>query len=246
MAEILKSILILCLIGINILAFGQNEEMQDVLFLKNGKTINGYILSTDSLNIKIVEYGSKLIIVKESDIMHHEKQPLGRITPYDDKLFKPNVYKSQIELSFAKGTYNRSFTSIRYINGYKFKNKNFVGIGIGVTIHHPYYGNLVYLAYRSYPIFLRYSYDILSKRNTPYFFSDIGSQFQPNEDKQLKPLFFRIGFGNKFTIKKSNFYTSIDYTYNNARFKYDYQSQIGYSYWYRNHMAAISIGWQFN
>ena len=192
MAEILKSILILCLIGINILAFGQNEEMQDVLFLKNGKTIKGYILSTDSLNIKIVEYGNKLIIVKESDILHKEKLPHEKIIPYNYKQFKPNKYKSQIELSFAKGTYNRSFTSIRYINGYKFKNKNFVGIGIGVTIHLPYYGNLVYSDYRSYPIFLRYSYDILSKKNTPYIFSDIGSQFQTNEQKQLKPLFFRI------------------------------------------------------
>jgi hypothetical protein len=247
MDKILRIVLTLYLFGISTLLFGQTDNtMQDVLFLKNGKKIKGYILATDSINVKILSYKDKLTIVGDTDIIHQEKQAPGKITLFNEHRFKSSGYQSQIELMSAKATYYRSFTSIRFINGYKFNSRYFAGLGLGATSHHSYYGNLFYANYFSYPIFLRISADLWVKKSSPYIYSDFGSQLQVAKDKELKPLFIRLGIGNKFITKRTILYTSLGYSYNKARYYYNYQNTEGYSYWYRNHTAELSFGMQFN
>lgn len=239
MDKILKSFLIICLINFSKSTDAKSSATLGVSYLSNNTNSHFSDISF------VLKESNFCIPINQTYIQNIKSEPPDSVPHINKNRLNPFRYKKQIEISFAKGSYNRSFTSLRFINGFIY-NKSFIGVGVGTTLHHTYYGGLVYYSYRSYPIFLRYSYSIYSKKSTPYLFCDIGSQLHNKDEKELKPLFYRIGLGNKFVIKKSIFYSSIDYTYNKARFKYDYQSQIGYSYWYRNHMAAICVGWQFN
>lgn len=116
-------------------ALSQDDTMQDVIFLKNGKKIKGYIISRDSVNIRIVEYGDKLTTVKDSDIVIIEKQLPGRFTFYNQRRFKADGFQSQVEGIRGFSTNNNPSNGFRFINGYKFKNRYFLGIGIGAMAH---------------------------------------------------------------------------------------------------------------
>jgi len=156
-------------------------------------------------------------------------------------------FNSQIEIMIGKATFHRNLYSFRFINGYKFKNRYFIGLGIGITYTSNYYGSLHYIRYFSYPILTRFSYDLTLKKSRPYLFTDFGLQLQTKNSPQcLKPLNIKFGIGYKYNLKKNVLYTSLGYSYCNARYYYYYENKYGLSDWYRNHAVEFNLGVQFN
>jgi hypothetical protein len=131
---------------------------------------------------------------------------------------------------------------LRVINGYKFGQFGYLGIGVGIdgiiidlTGNSDYSGAYI-------PIFLHYSGDILKKQITPYYSVEAGYGFRPNPD--INPasglignsdivgghggLMGDVGFGVKFYSRRKvylslsghvNFqqsFTTIDNSYNSG------------------------------
>ena len=170
-------------------------------------------------------------------------------TLFNEKRFQSNGFQSQFETINGLSTKFRASSGIRFINGYKFRDKYFGGIGVGGLIHHKTWGRQSVSNYKSYPLFLRLSYDIKAKRNTPFFFSDIGVNLDPDRHRYLKPIFFRCGLGNKMITKRCIIYINTAYSYNKTRDYYSYWNagrQYKYSDWYNAHTFEISFGMQFN
>jgi hypothetical protein len=255
MDKILRFIFIL-LFSMGLSALGQSTDiMQDVIFLKNGDKIKGYIIATDSVNTKILVFGDKLTIIGDSDIVHHEKQAPGKVLLFSERRFKPNGFQSQIEIMAGLNTFDRVSTGLRFINGYKFDNRHFIGIGVGAQRTNERFANTLYYGYASYPFFIRFSSDLWIKRSSPYIFSDLGTQFEnSNFERLFKPGYFRLGIGNKLITKRAIIYSSLSYSYSKIRSYYiysDYRTLIGQgdlelTDWYRNHNVEISFGLQFN
>lgn len=224
-----------------------NDSMQDLLFLENGEKNRNFINHMDFVNIEMLTTCDDLTIIGNNDIVHRGRQALGNMTLLNEPRFKPKGFQSQIEGMFGGSTLKRINTGVRFLNDYKFKNRYFIGIGIGANITPNYYGNIFYSQYITYPLFLRLSTDLWIKKTTPYLFTDFGSQFENSSyEKLLKPLFFRFGVGSKLITKRSILYSSIAYSFNKVRSLYIYQSKQGYSDWYRNHNVEIGLGIQFN
>lgn len=250
--EIFKLFLLFGLVSANQNVFCQCE-MQEVIILNNGNKLKGYIVYKDSIYIKLLTSGDKVSMIKINEILYTEKQAPGNITLFNERRFKSSGFQSQAEGMNGFGSYSRAVTGIRFINGYKFKNKQFIGLGIGGTIHHGSFSTDIYFDnHKSYPVFLRYSFDYWAKKSTPYVFADVGTPLEnPKAVKMLKPLTLRVGIGNKIIFKRNIFYFALGYTYNKSRNAYQHWSPsgyvtTGYSNWYNSHTAEISFGFQFN
>ncbi len=238
------TLIIASIFGFVLNSKGQDKCMQDIVFLKNGTKVKGYIVETDSISIKILTCKDNILIVPLTDIVYQAEQPPGGITLFNERRFKPNGFQSQMEILTGWSTLSQVNTGVRFVNGYKFDNRYFVGLGIGTISKYPQYGIFPLV---SYPIFTRFSADLWIKRSTPYVFTDFGTQFQNFEyGKLVKPLFIRFGLGNKIIIRRAIVYTNIDYTFNKSRYYYTYGFTGNFSDWYRNHNVGICLGMQFN
>jgi hypothetical protein len=175
-----------------------------------------------------------------SNVFRSKTLSLGE---YKDTIHKKNRISTQIELAIGQATFHKTLIGLRVVEGVRFNKRYFVGLGTGVVYHSNYYGNIYYVGYTEFPIFLRLSYDLMFKKKTPYLFSDLGSQIQLNlPEKVLKPINIRLGIG----FKTKKFYSSLAYSYGQARSYYIYNSTQGYTYWQRNHKAELFFGWKLN
>jgi hypothetical protein len=162
---------------------------------------------------------------------------------YKDTTYKKNRFNTQIELAIGRATFHKTLIGLRVVEGVKFNKRYFVGLGAGVVYHSNYYGNIYYIGYTEFPIFLRVSYDLMLNKNTPYLFSDFGSQVQLHmPEKVLKPLNVRLGIG----FKTKSFYSSLACGYGRTRSYYIFNSTHGYTFWQRNYRAELCFGWKFN
>lgn len=169
---------------------------------------------------------------------------------------KPFKFNSSLEISCGYSTRRYVNWNFRTINGVTFKENKFVGIGVGALSFRDQYFNL-FQNFTYIPVFLRFS--IQPVKTLPInVFSDIGTSFKgPDTDpfritkyepKIFKPIFLKLGLSNEFKIKKTNFYTSLSYQYNKARY-FNHFTRVEYnidkyiiSDWYRSHTFEFSIG----
>ncbi|NUM31343.1 MAG: hypothetical protein HUU47_03345 [Bacteroidetes bacterium] len=153
---------------------------------------------------------------------------------------KNSIY---LEGSVSKATYNRTIYNARLVYNYRLSKKSQVGFGVSKLLAPTVYNMLFISRFTAKSVFIRYNYDFYSKKNTPFFISSFGIYFQKYSD-ELKPLFYKAGFGYKFSIKKKKFYTYATYEYNKAKFYYSYYQGTGdnESYWYRNHIVDFCLG----
>ena len=127
--------LILCIITFNTFAQKQND---DVLYLKNGSIYRGKITEKTDQIIKLETYDRNVFVVQLSDIQEI-KQEESLKKPVI--LYKEKGYVHYTELGPLAGS-NRasngvttSAFSFQTVNGYKFNQYLFTGIGIGADLY---------------------------------------------------------------------------------------------------------------
>lgn len=160
---------------------------------------------------------------------------------------------------------------IRIINGYKFSQFGYLGIGIGADLvgfapigrynfggrNYPYAGTYL-------PVFLHYSGDILRRRITPFYSVDMGyavrfngghggnypyPAYYPNyrEERQSGAM-GGVGFGVKFFSKRRvNFNLSLNADFQNVRYVpgYDVNTDNGMTWRSGNSLTLLTPGLKF-
>lgn len=187
-------------------------------------------------------------LIESTIYFHKNKSKLNAFST-----FSPikNSFQSQMETTIGYSSWAKTSISLVFINGFKLNRKIYLGFGLGGTIHtnfSPSYNN-----HKSYPLFLRTSYDFFINKSTPYLFGDLGTQIENNYmQNTIRPLNFRIGLGNKHQFKKYIGYLALSYNYKNQRnlsFSWNPVSgmhDLHYTKWSNAHFVEIGIGMQFN
>jgi hypothetical protein len=189
--------------------FAQNN-MEDVIYLKNGSIYRGMIIEqVPNTSYKIQIAGGSVFTVAVADITKITKeQTFGQAQDeYGDHHFMHHRDTSKApyylrkhypftELEFRPGINN---AGLRLVHGFKFGRFGFVGLGVGVDAvsftRHISDGkgifdntdpnNGLYV-----PVYVHYAGEILKKRVTPYYFLEAGFAAHPNNP-------FKDSHGNK-------------------------------------------------
>lgn len=158
----------------------------------------------------------------------------------------------------------------RIINGYKFSQFGYLGIGIGADLvgfapvgKYNFGGNSAPYAGTYLPVFLHYSGDILRKRITPFYSIDMGyavrfnsggpvayPAYYPyyNNDYRQSGAMGGVGFGVKFFSKhRVNFNLSLNADFQNVRYVpgYDIASGNGMTWRSGNSLTLLTPGLKF-
>jgi hypothetical protein len=225
------------------------SQEQDVLILNNGKKLKGYILEKDSISYKLLITNDKIIIQADSNVIQIEKQPVGVVLQFSRKRFEPNGFRWQNEITNGYSANYRTSNSFRLLTGYRFNNNYFLGLGLGGTTFRE--ANMLGITndFNTFPIFLRFSYDFMKNKSSPYVFTDIGSNRDLERNGFLKPFFIRGGIGNKILLKRNTLYFGMGYNYFKTR---DYlinpiagQPKV-FGNWYKSYTMEILLGIQFH
>ena len=156
----------LCIFTFNTFAQKQNE---DVLYLKNGSIYRGKITEKNEQTVKIETYDKNIFAVQLSDIQEIKQEvSLRKLV----NLYKERGYVHYTELGPLAGS-NRasngvttSAFSFQTVNGYKFNQYLFTGIGIGADL---------YAVQTFVPIVLSVRGDFTNKGNKiPFYFVEGG------------------------------------------------------------------------
>jgi len=158
--------LIFYLIALN--AFAQKIK-SDVLYLKNGSIYRGKIIEITEQSIKLETYGKNIYSVSRSDIQEIRSEETLMKSPIE---YKEKGYVHYTELGPLAGS-NRasngvttSAFSFQTVNGYKFNQYLFTGIGIGADL---------YAVQTFVPIVLSLRGDVIKKGNKiPFYFLEGG------------------------------------------------------------------------
>jgi hypothetical protein len=127
--------LILCIITLNIFAQKQND---DVLYLKNGSVYRGKIVEKNEQTVKLETYEKNIYAVQTADIQEIKSEESLKKPVI---LYKKKGYVHYTELGPLAGS-NRasngvttSAFSFQTVNGYKFNQYLFTGIGVGADLY---------------------------------------------------------------------------------------------------------------
>lgn len=189
-------------------AFAQNN-MEDVMYLKNGNVYRGSIIEqVPGVSYKVQIAGGSIFSVTVSEVEKITKehpQPTQEVAAprgEDDFHMMPSFMmhhrdtsrapaylrkrKPFSELEFRPGINN---ASIRIVHGYKFGRFGFVGIGIGLDAvsfskrmsdGKNIFDNTDPNNGLYLPLYIHYSGEILRKRITPYYYLEAGYAAHPN------------------------------------------------------------------
>jgi hypothetical protein len=158
--------LILCIITLNTFAQEQND---DVLYLKNGSIYRGKIVDKNEKTVKLETYDKNMYAVQILDIQEIKSEKSLKKPVI---LYKERGYVHYTELGPLAGS-NRasngvttSAFSFQTVNGYKFNQYLFTGIGIGADL---------YAVQTFVPIVLSVRGDFTKKGNKiPFYFVEGG------------------------------------------------------------------------
>ncbi len=159
-------ILLLCIFTINTFAQKIND---DVLYLKNGSIYRGKIMERNEQSVKLETYEKNIYAVQMADIQEIKSEESLKKPVI---LYKEKGYVHYTELGPLAGS-NRasngvttSAFSFQTVNGYKFNQYFFTGIGIGADL---------YAVQTFVPIVLSVRGDFTKKGNKiPFYFVEGG------------------------------------------------------------------------
>ncbi len=199
-------------------AFAQNN-MEDVMYLKNGNVYRGMIIEqVPGVSYKIQIAGGSVFTVTVPEVEKITKEqslnqrPAPNNNQYDGYGMGPGFMFHHRDTStvpfylrkhrmfrtveFRPGAYD---VGLRLTHGFKFGRFGFVGMGIGFDAVS--FNNKVFDTKNLFdnttvnnglyiPLYIHYSGEILKKRITPYYFLEAGYGFHPNNP-------FKNSNGNK-------------------------------------------------
>ncbi len=178
-----KLLSLLCLIALSSMVFAQNN-LEDVIYLKNGSIIRGTIIEQiPNTSIKIQTSDKNIFNFNLSEIEKFTKEEPVKKSQESQNIFKQTGFQNNTEFGILVGMGNiNSYSllgtttpndvtaySLSTINGWLINPNVFVGIGIGIEKL-----PIDYFIDYCLPLFLDTRYFILKKKVTPFFYSDMG------------------------------------------------------------------------
>lgn len=157
-------------------AIGQTGKKEDVVTLRDGNVIYGYILEQEvGKYVRLELVGGSILVIEQEKIESIERAPsrFRRVTRSYNYRLSPILYRERgvysyisPQLSFREGRNgSRVDVGIHLRLGYRFSRFMALGMGVGVDN----YEGGVYM-----PLYLEVSGDLLRKRVTPHFYASVG------------------------------------------------------------------------
>lgn len=238
----MKKYLLLFVLGlVTTFSFGQNNY-QDVVHLKNGRTVRGIIIEqVPNKSIKIETADKTVLAFQLDEIEKFTKEPYQETTgnairPSDSSLdskFIKTGYKRVVELGYQFGTgdYGMNRLKLNIINAYQI-NPNFsVGIGTGVRYYLDPNTAIV-------PLFADFRATLSKKSISPYFSLGAGYSFDASNNFNGVGFLVNPTVGARFMIsEKTAINVGLGYEMQLMDFHYNYS----YAYSNTRNSGAISI-----
>jgi hypothetical protein len=184
--------------------FGRTDEVKTY----KGWTLHGKIISSESDTlIKIQTYDGNIFAFSKSEISALQKG-VKRLSNYNYKNKGFSHYTEmgpQASRNNSSSGVNTSAFSFQTVNGYKFCQLVYLGVGVGIDL----YATETYL-----PVFGSLRGDFVNKGfMIPYYFIDLGNGFNITSNKtQDGGLLFASGIGLKiFFNNNTGFLLSVGY-----------------------------------
>ena len=213
------------LLALGSVAFCMAQEMQEVVYLKNGSIIRGTIIEqVPDKSLKIQTYDGSIFayemaevekITKEQAATHEQRRRSG--TMLDGNGVRRG-YRGFVELGYTIGTGDWDGTNrveFATSHGYQFNSYFYAGLGAGVNYYHE--ADMVEI-----PIFADFRTDILNNWITPYVDFKIGYTVYDATGFYMSPTVGRrFGFANNVALNFGIGYTmqkiSVDWYYDSTK-----------------------------
>ncbi|MEI6089014.1 MAG: hypothetical protein WCR42_01040 [bacterium] len=210
------------------------QNLQDVLYLKNGCIIHGTI-------IEQIPYQTIKLETVYHDVFVYQMDEIERITK------EPLIISNEIEPSFEglklgyQGTIEAGLDigeidllKVNIINAYRFNPYYSIGIGIGLRLGDGRYPISV-------PVFFDFRTNLLNKKVSPYLALALGYSLDLEENLEGQGLFINPTVGISFKISRKSF-LNIGMGFEDIRFDYIRDNY----YTYGDAYEIISRNFNFN
>jgi hypothetical protein len=245
-----RNLLIIAFFTIFNSAFGQNN-MEDVVYLKNGSIIRGVIVEqVPNQSIKVQTKDRNVFVFKYDEIekMTRENLPTeSYVNELNDAEFKKSGFINITEINFCPGVGNVEFNNYQYknsdnsfglktVNGYQINEHFSIGIGIGID---------KYKEATLLPITFDARATILKGKISPVFNANVGYSVGLNDIKG--GLIINPSIGIKTYISKNTAYLfNVGYKLQSQEyFIYDYYSGFYVSKTVNFGFLTINTGFSF-
>ncbi len=166
--------------AISTLAYAQ-QNLQDVVYLKNGGIIRGMITEQiPNKTIKIETADRNVFVYQMDEIEKIMKEPGGVFKDVETSFegLKPG-YQGFVETGIAFGDF--TMFKLNIINGYRVNPYFSMGLGVGIRFCPDF-------ETASIPIFADFRTNLLNKKVTPYLGLAIGYSYSPDGDPLTRGL----------------------------------------------------------
>lgn len=232
--------------------FAQNNQ-QDVVYLKNGSVIRGFIsVFVPDSSVTIKTEGQSIFVFEMSEVekITREEQPATKKkrVPF----IKEKGYFNETDLHVLLGSGTDNVTtgqSVTTVNGYQVNRFFRVGGGLGFAHYNDY-------SHTFFPLFARVSGDMVKFRVTPIYFTDAGYAFLIEKDSYTSDveelsskggLFIKAGVGLKFyTASKAAISITAGFSLQKSSREYQYVWSEGYTYKEDRTYQRILLGFGLN
>jgi len=229
------------------------KNMQDVVYLKNGSVIRGFIsefVPEKSVTIKTEGQSIFVFEMNEVEKITREEPPVTKKAraPY----MKEKGYFNETEFRVLLGDGGDGFStgqSLITAHGYQVNRFFRIGAGVGAA-HYNNYGNTFI------PLFARVSGDMVKFRVTPIYFVDAGYGFlvgRDEHDSNIEELnsqgglLIHAGTGLKFyTTSKASFTLAVGFSLQKSSREYQYVWSEGYIYKEDRTYQRMTLGFGVN
>lgn len=250
MSKVFISAFTLCLILVLYVPVQAQEKTPVTVYLKNGKSIHGAIISSifdEYLAIEIDE-------VTHLDI-HYDKIKMivfGMIAPEEKeipaKVYEPRTgFTHTANIGLLIGQNEGSSLSLNMVNGYHFASGIQAGLGIGLDFH----GNIT-----SLPVYAQLKTNLTRRKVTPYVYLNTGYGFAwaNNESDFIEydhvkgSWMMQPGFGYRFNMKSMALLVGLGYRLQKVTLDYTNQGWGGETSFHEERTLrrfALSLGISF-
>ena len=236
----MKRIVLSMLLALGSVAFCMAQEMQEVVYLKNGSIIRGTIIEqVPDKSLKIQTNDGSIFAYEMAEV---EKITKEQATAYENnKRLTPNGngvkrgYRGFVDLGYATGTYYNGTNRMEVLTSHGYQFNPYIYAGLGTGLHYYFgedYGEDDFIW--AVPIFANFRADFMNKKIAPFLDLKIGYiRYNDANGFYLSPTVgYRFGFN-------SNLALNIGVGYNLQQ--YHRNSDVSYLL----HHASFKLGLEF-
>ncbi|HET6558673.1 MAG TPA: hypothetical protein VFG54_15240 [Prolixibacteraceae bacterium] len=226
---------------ITIHSFAQHNY-QDVVYLKNGSIIRGFIIEqVPNKSIKIETADRSVFVFELDEIEKFTKEPFkGRRTRSNDNPGMKVGYKGTVETGFQLGVgdWGADRLKLNVINGFQLTPHFSMGLGTGLRFYYDLDAALV-------PLFLDFRVNFLDRKVSPYFALGAGYSFNASDNFEAAGVLINPSAGVSFKVSgKSSMNIGLGYEVQQMDFfinAYDYHNNYVFSYSKNAGSGALSL-----